>query len=62
MSFGALYEELFFEAQRRSNQFRIKRKTAATYLEFQTKYDKFNFILGGRAENYKITGKTKQQI
>jgi outer membrane receptor protein involved in Fe transport len=35
-----------------------KRRTASTYLEFQTKFDKFNFILGGRAEDYKITGNT----
>jgi hypothetical protein len=27
------------------------------YLEFQTKFDKINFIVVGRAEDYNITGK-----
>jgi hypothetical protein len=35
-----------------------KRRTTASYLEFQTKFDKINFIVGGRAEDYNITGKT----
>lgn len=35
------------------------RQTASTYLEFQAKLKKFNFILGTRAENYDISGKTR---
>jgi outer membrane receptor protein involved in Fe transport len=35
-----------------------KRRTAASYVEVQTKFDKVNFIVGGRAEDYNITGKT----
>lgn len=58
-SFGALYEELFFVTQ---NQFvtnlDYRRRTSATYLEFQSTWKKFDFILGGRAEDYDISGKT----
>jgi outer membrane receptor protein involved in Fe transport len=35
-----------------------KRRTAASYVEVQTKFDKVNFIVGGRAEDYNITEKT----
>ncbi len=59
LSFGALYEGLLFEAQNKNIvNLDYQRKTAAAYGEFQTKFDKFNFILGGRAEDYNITGKT----
>ena len=34
------------------------RKTAAGYLEFQSSLNKFDFIVGTRAENYNIEGKT----
>lgn len=59
VSFGALYEKLLFETK----NFNIKnlayqRVTAATYIEFQAKYNKFDFILGSRAEKYEISGKT----
>ena len=57
LNVGALYEELLFDASNRGvTNLDYKRRTASTYLEFQTKFDKVNFILGGRAEDYKITG------
>jgi hypothetical protein len=34
------------------------RRTAAAYLEFQSTYKNFDFILGTRAEDYSITGRT----
>ncbi|MDG2432412.1 TonB-dependent receptor [Flavobacterium sp.] len=59
LSFGSLYEELLFEAASRGTvNLDYKRRTAASYVEVQTKFDKFNFILGGRAEDYNITGTT----
>ncbi|MES2811317.1 MAG: outer membrane beta-barrel protein [Bacteroidota bacterium] len=59
MSFGTLYEELIFDTQSSGvTNLEYKRRTASTYLEFQAKYKKFDFILGGRAEDYDITGKT----
>jgi hypothetical protein len=39
-----------------------KRRTAASYVEVQTKFDKVNFIVGGRAEDYNITGKTDAAV
>lgn len=59
VSLGALYEELLFDAASRGvPNLEYKRRTAASYLEVQTKFDKMNFIVGGRAEEYNITGKT----
>jgi len=59
VSLGALYEELLFDAASRGVlNLEYKRRTAASYLEVQTKFDKMNFIVGGRAEEYNITGKT----
>ena len=59
ISFGGLYEALLFETQNMEIvNLDYQRKTAATYGELQTKFDKFNFIVGGRAEDYNITGKT----
>ena len=59
LSFGSLYEELLFEAASRgTTNLDYKRRTAASYIEVQTKFDKLNFILGGRAEDYNITGNT----
>ncbi|OAB27388.1 Outer membrane receptor proteins, mostly Fe transport [Flavobacterium fryxellicola] len=59
VSLGALYEELLFDAASRGVlNLEYKRRTAASYLEVQTKFDKMNFIMGGRAEEYNITGKT----
>ena len=59
ISFGALYEELLFDAASKGvTNLDYKRRTAASYLEFQTKFDKVNFIVGGRAEDYNISGNT----
>ena len=59
LSFGGLYEALLFETQNMEIvNLDYQRKTAAAYGELQTKFDKFNFIVGGRAEDYNITGKT----
>lgn len=59
ISFGGLYEALLFETQNMQIvNLDYQRKTAAAYGELQTKFDKFNFIVGGRAEDYNITGKT----
>ena len=59
VSFGALYEELLFDAKSMGTKnLEYKRRTTASYLEFQTKFDKINFIVGGRAEDYNITGRT----
>ena len=59
VSLGALYEELLFDAASRGvTNLEYKRRTAASYVEVQTKFDKMNFIVGGRAEEYNITGKT----
>lgn len=59
VSFGALYEKLLFEAKSfNTKNLEYERVTAATYLEFQAKYNNFDFILGSRAENYQIGGKT----
>lgn len=59
LSFGALYEELLFEAASKGvTNLDYKRRTAASYIELQSKFDKINFILGGRAEDYDITGNT----
>ncbi|MGO4822499.1 MULTISPECIES: TonB-dependent receptor domain-containing protein [unclassified Flavobacterium] len=59
LSFGSLYEELLFDAQSKGVQnLDYKRRTAASYLELQSKFDKMNFIVGGRAEDYNITGNT----
>lgn len=59
ISFGGLYEALLFEAQNMAVvNLDYQRKTAAAYGEFQSKFDKFNFIVGARAEDYNISGKT----
>lgn len=61
VSFGSLYEELLFDAASKGvTNLEYKRRTAASYIELQTKFDKVNFILGGRAEDYNITGKTEE--
>lgn len=59
LSFGALYEELLFEAASKGiTNLDYTRKTAASYIEVQSKFNKMNFVVGGRAENYNITGNT----
>ncbi|MBC5839659.1 outer membrane beta-barrel family protein [Flavobacterium muglaense] len=59
LSFGSLYEELLFDATSKGvKNLDYKRRTAASYIELQTRFDKLNFIVGGRGEDYNITGKT----
>ncbi|RXR18280.1 TonB-dependent receptor [Flavobacterium amnicola] len=59
ISFGTLYEELHFDTKNQGiSNLEYRRRTASTYLEFQTKYKKFDFTVGGRGEDYDITGKT----
>lgn len=60
VSFGAIYEKLTFDTKN-FNQLNLdyQRTTTSGYLEFQTKLDKFDFILGSRIENYNITGTTQ---
>jgi hypothetical protein len=58
-SVGTLVDELAFETQNFDvTNLDYTRRTAAGYVEFQTKFKKFDFILGTRAEDYKITGNT----
>lgn len=58
-SFGALYEKLIFDTQAFSvSNLDYTRATSATYLEFQSKYNQFDLIAGGRLEDYLISGKT----
>jgi hypothetical protein len=59
LSFGSLYEELLFDAESKGvKNLEYRRRTAASYVELQTRFDKVNFIVGGRAEDYDITGNT----
>jgi hypothetical protein len=59
VSMGTFVDELSFETQNFGvTNLDYTRRTAAGYLEFQTKYKKFDFIVGTRAEDYRITGNT----
>lgn len=59
VSFGALYEKLLFDTKNfNTKNLEYHRVTNAAYLEFQTKLNKFDFILGSRAEKYEIGGNT----
>ncbi len=59
ISFGALYDKLIFDTKNfGASNLQYNRVTTAGYLEFQAKLKKFDFILGTRAENYVIEGKT----
>ncbi len=59
VSFGGVYDRLLFQAESQGvTNLDYERKTAAGYLEFQAKLKKFDFILGGRGENYAIFGQT----
>ena len=62
VSVGGLYEkqELDTESKGLTN-LEYQRQTASTYLEFQAKLKKFDFILGSRAENYDISGITRTE-
>ena len=58
ISFGSLHEGLTFETQNRGvTNLDYERKTTAGYFELQTKFKSMSFILGGRAEDYSISGK-----
>lgn len=60
VSLGGLYENQDFDTESRGlTNLEYKRQTTATYLEFQAKLKKFDFILGTRAENYDISGVTR---
>lgn len=60
VSFGGLYENQRFDAESRGvTNLEYQRNTASSYLEFQAKLKKFDFILGTRAENYDISGITR---
>lgn len=59
ISIGTLYDNLLFETKQAGiTNLNYTRRTAATYLELQSSYKNFDFILGGRAEDYAIKGKT----
>ena len=58
ISFGSLHEGLTFETQNRGvTNLDYERNTTAGYFELQTKFKSMSFILGGRAEDYSISGK-----
>ena len=59
VSFGSLIDKLSFDTKNAGiTNLDYNRTTVASYVEFQSKYKKFDFILGTRAENYDISGKT----
>lgn len=58
-SVGVLADKLAFETSSFSvRNLEYWRTTFSGYTEFNTSYKKFDFILGGRLESYKIYGKT----
>ncbi|WP_419869548.1 TonB-dependent receptor domain-containing protein [Chryseobacterium sp. CT-SW4] len=60
VSFGGLYEKQNFDTESKGlTNLEYQRQTASTYLEFQAKLKKFDFIVGSRAENYDISGVTR---
>lgn len=60
VSLGGLYEHQKFDTESKGiTNLEYTRQTTATYLEFQAKLKKFDFILGTRAENYDISGVTR---
>ncbi|UMQ40973.1 outer membrane beta-barrel family protein [Chryseobacterium sp. Y16C] len=60
VSLGGLYENQDFDTESKGlTNLEYKRQTTSTYLEFQAKLKKFDFILGTRAENYDISGVTR---
>lgn len=60
VSLGGLYEKQNFDTESKGlTNLEYQRQTASTYLEFQAKYKKFDFIAGARAENYDISGITR---
>jgi hypothetical protein len=62
VSLGGLYERQDYDTESKGlTNLEYQRQTASTYLEFQAKLKKFDFILGTRAENYDISGITRLQ-
>ena len=60
VSFGGLYENQIFDTESKGiTNLDYQRNTSSTYLEFQAKLKKFDFVLGTRAENYDISGTTR---
>lgn len=60
VSLGGLYERQDLDTDSKGlTNLEYQRQTASTYLEFQAKLKKFDFILGSRAENYDISGVTR---
>lgn len=58
-SSGILADKLEFEALNLGiTNLDYQRTTLSAFSEFQTSYNKFDFILGGRLESYSITGNT----
>jgi hypothetical protein len=58
-SSGLLADKLEFETQNLGiTNLDYQRTTLSAFSEFQTSYNKFDFILGGRLESYSITGNT----
>ena len=61
VSFGGLFDQQDFETKDRDIvNLDYKRQTTSAYLEFQATLKKFDFIAGARAENYDITGITRE--
>jgi hypothetical protein len=59
ISFGGLRDDLIFQTQSKGiTNLDYERSTTAGYFELQTKFKSLSFIVGGRAEDYSITGKT----
>ena len=59
ISIGGLYERLNFDTHAFGiKNLEYKRQTASSYLELQAKYKKFDFVVGARAEDYDINGKS----
>lgn len=59
ISVGTLLDNLSFETQSfGTTNLDYDRRTMAAYVEFQTTFKKFDFIVGTRAEDYSITGNT----
>jgi hypothetical protein len=57
VSFGGLYEKQNYKTASFNYQnLDYQKLNSAAYLEFQTSLNKFNFIVGTRAENYDISG------
>lgn len=58
-SSGILADKLEFQAQNSGvTNLDYQRTTLAAFSEFQSTFKKFDFILGGRLESYKIDGRT----